>query len=256
MGIRKGETVTELKDKIALVTGASRGIGRAIALELAAQGATVVINYQKNAEAAQEVVDAIAAAGGTATAVQGDVSQEADANALVKAVIDAYGKLDILVNNAGTTRDGLIMLMPAEDFDVVIQTNLRSAWLVSKAAAKSMMRKRTGTIINVSSISGIMGNGGQSNYSASKAGMIGLTKSMARELSGRGIRVNAVAPGYIPTDLTASLPADMMSKLMENIPLQRLGTVEDVAHAVSFLASDKASYITGHVLVVDGGLAM
>ncbi|MFN8377326.1 MAG: 3-oxoacyl-[acyl-carrier-protein] reductase [Anaerolineae bacterium] len=248
--------MTDLKDKIALVTGASRGIGRAIALELAAQGATVVVNYQKNADAAQEVVDAIVAAGGQASAVQGDVSQEADANALIKSVIEAYGKIDILVNNAGTTRDGLIMMMPVDDFDVVIQTNLRSAWLVSKAAAKSMMRKRTGTIINISSVSGIMGNGGQSNYSASKAGMIGLTKSMARELSGRGIRVNAVAPGYIPTDLTASLPAEMMTKLMENIPLQRLGTVEDVAHAVSFLASDKSSYITGHVLVVDGGLAM
>lgn len=248
--------MAELEGKIALVTGASRGIGRAIALELAAQGATVVINYQKNAGAAQEVVNEITAAGGQASALQGDVSQEADANALVKAVIDAHGKLDILVNNAGTTRDGLIMMMPVEDFDVVMQTNLRSAWLMSKVAAKSMMRKRTGTIVNISSVSGIMGNGGQSNYSASKAGMIGLTKSMARELSGRGIRVNAVAPGYVPTDLTASLPADMMSKLIENIPLQRLGTVEDVAHAVSFLASDKSSYITGHVLVVDGGLAM
>ena len=248
--------MTELAGKIALVTGASRGIGRAIALELAAQGATVIVNYQKNADAAQEVVDAIATAGGQATAIQGDVSLEADANALIKAVLDAHGKLDILVNNAGTTRDQLIMLMPVEDFDVVIQTNLRSAWLMSKAAAKSMMRKRTGTIINISSVSGIMGNGGQSNYSASKAGMIGLTKSLARELSGRGIRVNAVAPGYIPTDLTASLPADMMTKLMENIPLGRLGSVEDVAHAVSFLASDKSAYITGQVLVVDGGLAM
>ena len=248
--------MTELAGKIALVTGASRGIGRAIALELAAQGATVIVNYQKNADAAQEVVDAIATAGGQATAIQGDVSLEADANALIKAVLDAHGKLDILVNNAGTTRDQLIMLMPVEDFDVVIQTNLRSAWLMSKVAAKSMMRKRTGTIINISSVSGIMGNGGQSNYSASKAGMIGLTKSLARELSGRGIRVNAVAPGYIPTDLTASLPADMMTKLMENIPLGRLGCVVDVAHAVAFLASDKSAYITGQVLVVDGGLAM
>ena len=248
--------MTELKDKIALVTGASRGIGRAIALELAAQGATVAVNYQKNAAAAQEVVDEIVAAGGQAQAIQGDVGQEADANALIKAVLDAYGKLDILVNNAGTTRDGLIMMMPAEDFDTVIQTNLRSAWLMSKAASKTMMRKRTGVIINITSISGIMGNGGQSNYSASKAGLIGLTKSLARELSGRGIRVNAVAPGFVQTDLTSTLPADIASKLIENIPLQRWGTVEDVAHATAFLASDKASYITGHVLVVDGGLAM
>ena len=248
--------MTELKDKIALVTGASRGIGRAIALELAAQGATVAVNYQKNAAAAQEVVDEIVAAGGQAQAIQGDVGEEADANALIKAVLDAYGKLDILVNNAGTTRDGLIMMMPAEDFDTVIQTNLRSAWLMSKAASKTMMRKRTGVIINITSISGIMGNGGQSNYSASKAGLIGLTKSLARELSGRGIRVNAVAPGFVQTDLTSTLPADIASKLIENIPLQRWGTVEDVAHATAFLASDKASYITGHVLVVDGGLAM
>ena len=248
--------MTELKNKIALVTGASRGIGRAIALELAAQGATVAVNYQKNAAAAQEVVDEIVAAGGQAQAIQGDVGEEADANALIKAVLDAYGKLDILVNNAGTTRDGLIMMMPAEDFDTVIQTNLRSAWLMSKAASKTMMRKRTGVIINITSISGIMGNGGQSNYSASKAGLIGLTKSLARELSGRGIRVNAVAPGFVQTDLTSTLPADIASKLIENIPLQRWGTVEDVAHATAFLASDKASYITGHVLVVDGGLAM
>ena len=248
--------MAELNDKIALVTGASRGIGRAIALELAAQGATVAVNYQKNAAAAQEVVDEIVAAGGQAQAIQGDVGQEADANALIKAVLDAYGKLDILVNNAGTTRDGLIMMMPAEDFDTVIQTNLRSAWLMSKAASKTMMRKRTGVIINITSISGIMGNGGQSNYSASKAGLIGLTKSLARELSGRGIRVNAVAPGFVQTDLTSTLPADIASKLIENIPLQRWGTVEDVAHATAFLASDKASYITGHVLVVDGGLAM
>ena len=216
----------------------------------------MAVNYQKNAAAAQEVVDEIVAAGGQAQAIQGDVGEEADANALIKAVLDAYGKLDILVNNAGTTRDGLIMMMPAEDFDTVIQTNLRSAWLMSKAASKTMMRKRTGVIINITSISGIMGNGGQSNYSASKAGLIGLTKSLARELSGRGIRVNAVAPGFVQTDLTSTLPADIASKLIENIPLQRWGTVEDVAHATAFLASDKASYITGHVLVVDGGLAM
>ncbi|HYO87705.1 MAG TPA: 3-oxoacyl-[acyl-carrier-protein] reductase [Candidatus Limnocylindrales bacterium] len=246
----------DFEGKVALVTGAGRGIGKAVSLELAAQGATVVINYLNNPEAAQDVVDTIVAAGGQALALQADVSIEADANALVKSVVDTYGKLDILVNNAGITRDGLIMMMAAEDFDLVIQNNLRSAWLMSKAAAKTMMRKRTGTIINLSSISGIMGNGGQSNYSASKAGLIGLTKSLARELSGRSIRVNAVAPGFIQTDLTATMPTNITEKLIENIPLQRWGTVEDVAHAVVFLASERASYITGHVLVVDGGLAM
>jgi 3-oxoacyl-[acyl-carrier protein] reductase len=248
--------MAEFTDKVALVTGASRGIGRATALELARGGATVAINYLNNPDEAQQVIAEIEAAGGTAMAMQADVSVEADANALVKAVLDAYGKLDILVNNAGITRDGLIMMMAADDFDAVIQNNLRSAWLMSKAAAKTMMRKRTGVIINLSSISGIMGNGGQSNYSASKAGLIGLTKSLARELSGRGIRVNAVAPGFIQTALTATMPADITAKLIDNIPLQRWGNVDDVAHAITFLASDKASYITGHVLVVDGGLAM
>ncbi len=248
--------MAEFTGKIALITGASRGIGRATALELASHGATVAINYLANADEAQEVIDAITAAGGQAMAVQADVGVEEDANALIKTVVDTYGKLDILVNNAGITRDGLIMMMAADDFDLVIQNNLRSAWLMSKAAAKTMMRKRTGTIINISSISGIMGNGGQSNYSASKAGLIGLTKSLARELSGRSIRVNAVAPGFIQTALTTNMPADLTAKLIENIPLQRWGNVEDVAHAVAFLASDKASYITGHVLVVDGGLAM
>jgi 3-oxoacyl-[acyl-carrier protein] reductase len=246
----------ELEGKVALITGAGRGIGKATALEMASEGATVVINYLNNPEASQELADQIVAAGGQAIALQADVSVEDEANALIKAVVDRYGKLDILVNNAGVTRDGLIMMMPADDFDFVIQTNLRSAWLMSKAAAKVMMRKRTGTIINLSSISGIMGNGGQSNYSASKAALIGLTKSLARELSGRSIRVNAVAPGFIQTDLTATMPTDITSKLIDAIPLQRWGVVEDVAHAIVFLASDRASYITGHVLVVDGGLAM
>jgi 3-oxoacyl-[acyl-carrier protein] reductase len=246
----------ELAGKVALITGAGRGIGKATALEMASEGATIVINYLNNPEASEELANTIIAAGGQATALQADVSVEEEANALVKAVVDQYGKLDILVNNAGVTRDGLIMMMPADDFDFVIQTNLRSAWLMSKAAAKTMMRKRTGTIINLSSISGIMGNGGQSNYSASKAALIGLTKSLARELSGRNIRVNAVAPGFIQTDLTATMPTDITSKLIEAIPLQRWGVVDDVAHAIVFLASDRASYITGHVLVVDGGLAM
>lgn len=243
-------------DKIAVVTGASRGIGRGIALELGRRGATVVVNYQKNADSANAVVAELTAAGGQAIAVQADVSQEEGANGLIKTTIDTYGKIDILINNAGTTRDNVIMLMGADDFDIVVQTNLRSTWLCSKAAVRSMMRKRTGRIINITSVSGIMGNAGQTNYSASKAGIIGLTKALAREVGSRGITVNAVAPGFVATDLTASLPEDIRKRLDENIPLGRWGTIEDVTNAVCFLASDESSYITGHILNVDGGLAM
>jgi 3-oxoacyl-[acyl-carrier protein] reductase len=248
--------VTALTDRIAVVTGASRGIGRGIALELAKRGATVVVNYQSSAGAAEEVVNAITAAGGKAMAFQADVSQEEGANAVIKAAIDAYGKIDILINNAGTTRDNVIMMMGVDDFDTVINTNLRSAWLCSKAAVRAMMRKRYGRIVNISSISGIMGNGGQTNYSASKAGMIGLTKALAREVAARNITVNAVAPGFVATDLTAGLPEDILKKINENIPLGRWATIEDVAYATAFLVSDEAAYITGHVLTVDGGLAM
>ncbi len=248
--------MAQLTDRIAVVTGASRGIGRGIALELAAQGATVVVNYQRNADAANEVVETIKAAGGTAIAVGADVATEEGANALIKATVDAYGKIDILVNNAGTTRDNVIMLMSAEDFDTVINTNLRSTWLVSKAAVRSMMRKRYGRIVNITSISGIAGNGGQTNYSASKAGIIGLTKALAREVASRNITVNAVAPGFVLTDLTSSLPEEITSKINANIPLGRWGSIEDVAHATAYLVSDAASYVTGHVLVVDGGMAM
>ena len=248
--------MTQLSEKIAIVTGGSRGIGRGIALELAKRGATVIVNYQRNAEAAEQVAAAIAAAGGTALAVQADVSLEDDANRLIKTTADTYGKIDILVNNAGTTRDNLIMRMGAEDFDTVIQTNLRSTWLCSKAVVRDMMRKRYGRIINITSVSGIMGNGGQTNYSASKAGIIGLTKALAREVASRGITVNAVAPGFVATDLTATLPEDIAKKINENIPLGRWATVEDVALATAFLASDDAAYITGHILNVDGGLAM
>lgn len=245
-----------MQDRIAVVTGASRGIGRGIALELAKRGAAVVVNYQKNAQAAEALAQEIIAMGGRALPVQGDVSQEEAANALIKTTVDQFGRIDILVNNAGTTRDNVIMMMSADDFDTVIQTNLRSTWLCSKAAVRAMMRKRYGRIVNITSISGIMGNAGQSNYSASKAGIIGLTKSLAREVAARSITVNAVAPGFVLTDLTSGLPEELTAKLNENIPLGRWGTIDDVARATAFLASDEAAYITGHVLVVDGGLAM
>jgi 3-oxoacyl-[acyl-carrier protein] reductase len=248
--------MAQLSEKVAVVTGASRGIGRGIALELAKRGATVVVNYNSNADAANEVVSQITANGGQAMAFKGDVGQEADANALIKAAVDTYGKLDILVNNAGTTRDNVIMMMSADDFDSVIQTNLRSTWLCSKAAVRLMMRKRYGRIINITSVSGIMGNGGQTNYSASKAGIIGFTKALAREVGSRNVTVNAVAPGFVLTDLTSNLPEDLTKRITENVPLGRWASIEDVAYATAFLASDEAAYITGHVLTVDGGLAM
>lgn len=248
--------MSSLTDRVAIVTGASRGIGRGIALELAKRGATVIVNYNSSPDAANEVVEQIKGGGGQAMVFQADVSEEVGANALIKAATDTYGKLDILVNNAGTTRDNVIMLMKADDFDTVIRTNLRSTWLCSRAAVKSMMRKRYGRVINISSISGIAGNGGQTNYSASKAGIIGFTKSLAREVASRNITVNAVAPGFVLTDLTKDLPKDITDKLNENIPLGRWGSIEDVAYATAFLASDEAAYITGHVLVVDGGMAM
>ncbi len=248
--------MAQLTDRVAVVTGGSRGIGRGIALELAKRGAAVVVNYNANADAANQVVAVIEGAGGKASAVQADVSRMAEAEALIKTTIDGYGKIDILVNNAGTTRDNLIMMMKEEDWDTVINTNLKSAWNCSRAAVKAMMRKRYGRVINITSVSGIAGQGGQTNYSASKAGLIGLTKALAREVATRQITVNAVAPGFVSTDLTANLPANLMEELNKRIPLERWGTVEDVAYAVAFLASDEAAYITGQVLSVDGGLVM
>ncbi|HLV34501.1 MAG TPA: 3-oxoacyl-[acyl-carrier-protein] reductase [Spirillospora sp.] len=247
--------MSQLVDRVAVVTGAGRGIGRGIALELAKRGATVIVNYHSRADSANEVVEQIKAGGGEATAVQADVSTEEGANALIKAATDTYGKIDILVNNAGTTRDNVIMMMKAEDFDVVIQSNLRSAWLCSKAAVRSMMRKRYGRIINITSISGLHGQAGQTNYSASKAGLVGLTKALAKEIGPRGITVNAVAPGFVKTDLTKDLPQELVDQMMPLIPLGKWATVEDVAYAVAFLASDEAAMITGEVLTVDGGMS-
>ena len=245
-----------LAGKSAVVTGASRGIGQAIAVELGRRGAKVVVNYAKDADGANATVQKIQAAGGEAKAIQADVADFKAAEGLIKAAVEAHGGLDILVNNAGTTRDMVIMLMPEADWDVVIQTNLKSAYNCSKAAVKTMLRKRYGRIINISSVSGIAGNAGQTNYSASKAGLIGLTKALAREVAARNITVNAVAPGFVPTALTNDLPAALKDASLKAIPLGRWGTAEDVAYAVAFLVSDEAAYITGQVLSVDGGMVM
>lgn len=243
-----------LTGKVALVTGASRGIGRAIALKLASLGAQVVVNYIKNASAAEEVVAQIKQAGGKAIAVQGDVSKFGEAQKVVKAATEAFGRLDILVNNAGTTRDNLLALMKEEDFDIIIENNLKSVFNMSKAALRPMMKQKSGRIVNMSSVAGIVGNPGQTNYSASKAGIIGFTKAMAKEYGSKNITVNAVAPGFVPTDLTNPLPQEVKDSLLRLTALGRMGTVEDVANAVAFLVSDEASYITGQVLAVDGGI--
>ncbi len=248
--------MSRLDERVAIVTGASRGIGRAIAEELARRGARVVVNYNSSAAAAEEVVQAICDEGGEAVAVQADVSDMEQAQRLVKDAISTYGGLDILVNNAGTTRDMLLMMMSESDWDDVLRINLKSVYNCSKAALRPMMRKRYGRIINMASVAGIAGNPGQTNYSASKAGLIGFTKSLAREVGSRNITVNAVAPGFVPTELTASLPDEIREASIQQIPLGRWGIAEEVAFAVAFLASDEASYITGHVLSVDGGMVM
>jgi len=248
--------MSRLDDKVALVTGASRGIGRAVALELAQRGATVGVNYNSNSTAADEVVKAIEAGGGKARAFRADVSDFEQAEKLVKDTVAALGDLHVVVNNAGTTRDMVIMLMPEGDWDAVIRINLKSAYNVSKHAVKHMMRKRYGRIVNMTSVTGIAGNAGQTNYSASKAGLIGFTKALAREVAARNITVNAVAPGYVPTDLTEVLPEEIKNASLKAIPLGRWGTAQDIAYSVCFLASDEAAYITGHVLSVDGGMVM
>ena len=245
-----------LQGRNALVTGGSRGIGRAICLELARQGANVAVNYAGNQAAAQETVAACQALGVQAIAIQADVADAAACEAMVKEVIATFGSIHILVNNAGITRDNLALGISEADFDAVMDTNLKGAFSCCKAVYRPMMRQRFGRIINLSSVVGLRGNAGQANYAASKAGLIGLTKSMAKELAARNVTVNAVAPGFIDTDMTAALPEKAREAMLASIPMGRLGQAEDVARAVAFFAGDESAYVTGQVLCVDGGMAV
>lgn len=245
-----------LEGKIALVTGASRGIGRQIALKLAGQGAFVIVNYNGSAAKAEETVKEIEVAGGKAEAVQCNVSDFEACGQMLTDVVAKHGRLDILVNSAGITRDNLLMKMSEEDFDAVISTNLKGVFNCVKHISRQMLKQRAGRIINISSVSGVLGNAGQANYCAAKAGVIGLTKSAARELASRGITVNAVAPGFITTEMTDVLSDSVKAAATEQIPMKHFGSTEDIAAAVAFLASDEAGYITGQVLSVDGGMAM
>ncbi|MGG6311266.1 3-oxoacyl-[acyl-carrier-protein] reductase [Paenibacillus macerans] len=245
-----------LQGKTALVTGASRGIGRSIALALAEAGADVAVNYAGNEEAAARVVAEIEALGGKAYAVKANVGSSEQFEDMVKSMLEAWSRIDILVNNAGITRDNLIMRMKEEDFDQVIETNLKGVFNGVKAVTRPMMKQRSGRIINISSVSGVLGNAGQANYAAAKAGVIGLTKASARELASRGITVNCIAPGFIETDMTDQLQEEYRHKLLGDIPLARLGQPEEIANVVVFLASDGASYMTGQTLHVDGGMYM
>ena len=245
-----------LDGKVAIVTGASRGIGRATAVALARQGAKVVINFAGNITAANAVLAEITEAGGEAMLFQANVAEGAAVEAMVKATMDKFGRIDILVNNAGITRDNLLMRMKEEDWDAVMNTNLKGIFLCTKTVARQMMKQRSGKIINMASVVGVMGNAGQGNYAAAKAGVIGFTKSMAKELASRNVLVNAIAPGFITTDMTHVLSEEVKAGLLGAIPLDRLGTPEDIAHVVVFLASDAANYITGQTINVDGGMAI
>ena len=245
-----------LNGKLGVVTGASSGIGKATAVKLAKEGATVIVNYNGSAARAEEVVNQILAEGGQAEAVQCNVSEFDEAAQLMDGVIKKYGRVDILVNNAGITRDNLLMKMSEEDFDAVINTNLKGVFNCMKHVSRQMIKQKSGRIINISSVSGILGNAGQINYCAAKAGVIGMTKSFAREVASRGITVNAVAPGFIQTEMTEVLSDAVKAAATEQIPMKHFGTTENIADAVAFLASDAASYITGQVLSVDGGMAM
>lgn len=242
-----------LSGKIALVTGSSRGIGAAIALELARRGSTVVINYRRDAAGAAAVCASVQAGGGRCSQLQADVSAGAEAAALVKAALERHGQIDILVNNAGVTRDALLLTMKDADWDSVLHTNLSSAYHVTRAALRSMLRRKAGRIVNIASVIGLTGQAGQANYAASKAGLIGLTKSLAREVGSRGITVNAVAPGYVDTDMVRAVPEAVLDKIVASIPVGRLGRADDVARAVLFLVADEADFVTGSTLSVNGG---
>lgn len=245
-----------LDGKVAIVTGGSRGIGRSVAIALAKAGAKVVINYAGNVAAAEEVKATIEAAGGQGLLIQADVACDEAVTEMVKQTVDTFGKIDILVNNAGITRDNLLMRMKTDDWDAVMNTNLKGVFLCTKAVSRIMMKQKAGKIVNMTSVVGQTGNAGQSNYAAAKAGVIGFTKSMAKELASRGVTVNAVAPGFINTDMTAVLSEQIKTELITRIPAGRLGCSEDVAAAVMFLVSDSANYITGQTLNVDGGMVM
>ncbi len=244
----------ELHGKVAVVTGSSRGLGRAIAVKLASLGAKVVVNCRSNKAAAEETLRLVQQVGGEAIVIRADVSSFEQASKLIEGALEHFGRLDILVNNAGTTRDTLLVRMSEEDWDIVINTNLKGTFSCCKAALRTMLKQRFGRIVNISSIAGVGGNAGQTNYSASKAGLLGFSKALAKEVGSRNITVNVVAPGYIPTELSSTIPPDLLAKGIEMMPLGRPGTPEDIANAVAFLVSDEANYITGQVLCVDGGL--